>query len=593
MGYLNLVGSFIYKEPLFRSKFDAFAENDAQLKTDGWAQNSKTLFFQAAVPVGWTQDASQNDKALRLVGSTGGGVAAGSQALSATMVLAHTHTFDSNDPSQGGQHTHGYGSHTHAPGPQVTPAGLNSAIVYNNGGASNLLTYTQPTVGPTTVHPCTGTWKTPGALTLSLADVHAHGGVTGSSLTSFVFAYCDVILGSKNAPVGTYTDLTNYWHTGDKADFDPFDQMADNDAYNYGNLMPASNIMLFGQASAPLGWTKVGSTNDRMLRVVSGGGGGVGGTQFVSSGVALAHTHTLTNDPDHTHTFPNHAHDMDVTAGTQNVSGAGQIMLGSGNHLVTESSSGSTSNQTCYRANTTNSGAGSTGAAGVHTHAIVDALADFTLSYVDVIQCSKDSAGSPYVYTDYTAEFAWKKLISKQRLNTLAKTDAYIQFHTTPVATQAFFYMPSPPAGWVKITSQHDKTLRMVTGATGGQLGGGSHNLSETISLVHTHGVEDNLDHTHTMSHTHAVDSQVLASRLAPSAIPVYAQRGFSSFTVVLEPYNAAGSTLGIASEFNATTEAATTPTDAAGAHHHDGVTGSSLTDVNLAYADVIWCIKS
>src|SRR5664279_5661718 len=107
MGYLNLVGSFIYKEPLFRSKLDALAENDAQLKTDGWAASSKVVFYQAAVPTGWTQDTSQNDKALRVVGSTGGGGSGGTQPLSTAIPLAHTHAISADDG-----HTHAYATHT-------------------------------------------------------------------------------------------------------------------------------------------------------------------------------------------------------------------------------------------------------------------------------------------------------------------------------------------------------------------------------------------------------------------------------------------------------------------------------------------------
>ena len=42
--------------------------------------------------------------------------------------------------------------------------------------------------------------------------------------------------------------------------------------------VPAGSVMLFGQASAPLGWSKLTSHNDKALRVVSGSGGGSGGS---------------------------------------------------------------------------------------------------------------------------------------------------------------------------------------------------------------------------------------------------------------------------------------------------------------------------
>lgn len=44
-----------------------------------------------------------------------------------------------------------------------------------------------------------------------------------------------------------------------------------------GQSFPRGTTMLFWQASAPVGWTKVASQNDKLLRVVSGLGGPLGG----------------------------------------------------------------------------------------------------------------------------------------------------------------------------------------------------------------------------------------------------------------------------------------------------------------------------
>ncbi len=584
MGYLNLVGSFVYKEPLFRSKLDALAENDAQLKTDGWAQNTKTLFYQAAVPTGWTQDVSQNDKAIRVVGSTGGGVSGGSTALSSTITLSHTHSLAT--PAQGG-HTHAYSNHTHICGTPGTVKDANT-VVANNGGF--LYAYGE-TGGATLITELTATLGSPGALTLSTQADHNHG-TPSTSLTDFSFAYCDVIIGTKNAPSGVYTDLTSYWHTGDKADFDPFSQYAANDAYNLANLMPSGSIMIFGQPSAPVGWTKNISLTDRMLRVVSGAGAGTGGTALLSSGITLSHTHTLTPIVDHTHTIPNHTHTL-TNAGSVSTAVVANASYG----YIQDSVAGGgalafcdqvlglpTSPTTVYKPTSTGTGGTNTGAAGGHTHVLPNALADFTLAYVDVIKCSKDSVGADFAYTDLTAEFAWKKLISYQRLNNLAKNDSYIEFHTTPTATEAFFYMSSPPTGWTKDTSQHDKALRMVDGSSGGSPGGGSQLLSMTISLAHTHSVPGQLDHTHTMDHTHTLDS----------GTQTIVRAGF----VVLQGHGrlATGSPTGASNAgvfFNKTSGVPPEAMVAAGAHDHGGTTDSQLTDVTLAYADVIWCSKN
>jgi len=69
---------------------------------------------------------------------------------------------------------------------------------------------------------------------------------------------------------------------------------------------PAGTKMVFFQASAPTGWTQDTSNDDSMLRVVSGSGGGTGGTHGASLGVPASTTggHSLTsaeNGP-HTHT---------------------------------------------------------------------------------------------------------------------------------------------------------------------------------------------------------------------------------------------------------------------------------------------------
>ena len=65
---------------------------------------------------------------------------------------------------------------------------------------------------------------------------------------------------------------------------------------NLGHLtsyFPAGTKLIFYQASPPTGWTKDTANNDKALRVVSGGGGGTGGTHNLSSPPSTAHTHDL------------------------------------------------------------------------------------------------------------------------------------------------------------------------------------------------------------------------------------------------------------------------------------------------------------
>lgn len=588
MGYTNLVGSFVYKEPLFVAKLDALAANDAQLKTDGWAQSTKTLFYQAAVPTGWTQDASQNDKALRVVGVSAGGGSGGTQALSATITMAHTHSVSADDG-----HTHAYADHTHtfATGSGGNNRGNPTAFYLSDG------VYFQRWIANpsgTVKNPLKALMASPGAITLGTQAAHDHGGATDQQLTDAVFAYVDVLIGTKNAPGGSYTDLTTYWLTGGKIDFDPFASYAGNDSYNLGNLMPAGSIALFVQATAPVSWTKIAGANDRMLRVVSGTGGGTGGTQLISSGLTLMHTHSLTAVVDHTHSIPSHQHQINQTnssGGQGNVVGAGidatptYIQAASGT-LVDSQDSGATSSRTVYKTQSVSSG-GTTDAAGGHTHTLPNQLTDLVLAYLDVIQCSKDSTGAPYSYTDYTSEFAWKKLVSYQRLNTLAQNDAYLVYHTTVTGTGMLFFMASPPIGWNKITTHDDMALRIVSGSSGGTVGGGAQGVSQTISLAHDHSIVAAGGHNHNVTHTHNVDSGTQTAR-DPSATVVEGRGGAQQISSGHTGGNIQSSvTLGPVSVVPIGLPVADPD------HNHGGNTGSALSDVTLAYVDLIYCVKS
>jgi hypothetical protein len=75
-----------------------------------------------------------------------------------------------------------------------------------------------------------------------------------------------------------------------------------------GNLIaPAGTVMTFYQLAPPFGWAQVNTHANAMLRVVSGAGGGSGGTDSPVT-VSLDHTHSTSS---HTLTFgemPSHSH---------------------------------------------------------------------------------------------------------------------------------------------------------------------------------------------------------------------------------------------------------------------------------------------
>ena len=76
--------------------------------------------------------------------------------------------------------------------------------------------------------------------------------------------------------------------------------------------------MPFAQAAAPTGWTQDTSdnANNRMLRVVSSAGNGVGGSDspIVNSTTMVAHTHTFTGSAlaAHTHSDAGHQHSIET-----------------------------------------------------------------------------------------------------------------------------------------------------------------------------------------------------------------------------------------------------------------------------------------
>ncbi|RLD78822.1 MAG: hypothetical protein DRJ15_10770 [Bacteroidetes bacterium] len=123
--------------------------------------------------------------------------------------------------------------------------------------------------------------------------------------------------------------------------------------------------MVFYQGSPPTGWTQTISdaANDRMLRLVTSTGGGVGGT----TSPIIAHTHTTTSHTLTTAQMPSHAHTWD-TDGPQY---AGQYTGVVGHHPDT---AGNLS--------------GYTGGGGSHTHGNTGEFAG--PRYIDTILCVKD-----------------------------------------------------------------------------------------------------------------------------------------------------------------------------------------------------------
>lgn len=132
--------------------------------------------------------------------------------------------------------------------------------------------------------------------------------------------------------------------------------------------LPAGTTMLFVQSSAPTGWTKSITHNNKALRIVSGGAGSGGSVAFTTafssqsiSGTVDPHTLTIDEIPAHTHSY---------TAGA--------------NTLVKSGTDGA------YGATFSTSTSGSSGGSKAHSHTFSATNINLAVQYVDAIIAVKN-----------------------------------------------------------------------------------------------------------------------------------------------------------------------------------------------------------
>jgi hypothetical protein len=99
--------------------------------------------------------------------------------------------------------------------------------------------------------------------------------------------------------------------------------------------LEAGTRMVFYQASAPTGWTAVGSLNDRVLRVNNSTAGNTSGSWTVSGFTVAGHSLTTAQLPAHNHTAStnntgSHNHGGTNSSGTLNTNSSGTLTTNSG-----------------------------------------------------------------------------------------------------------------------------------------------------------------------------------------------------------------------------------------------------------------------
>jgi hypothetical protein len=124
---------------------------------------------------------------------------------------------------------------------------------------------------------------------------------------------------------------------------------------SYAQIIPSGAKMLFYMSAAPVGWTQDTNINDRVIRVVSGSGGGNGGS-WTMSGLSIGGHSLTTDEMIHTHTISS----ITVLANPDN---PGRTAI--------------------------SSISGSNSSAASHNHAVTHD-SSWRPSYIDVIVCTKD-----------------------------------------------------------------------------------------------------------------------------------------------------------------------------------------------------------
>jgi hypothetical protein len=136
--------------------------------------------------------------------------------------------------------------------------------------------------------------------------------------------------------------------------------------------LPTGTAMMFVQTSAPTGWTKSTTHDNKALRVVSGTASSGGTTAFTS--VFTSRTITTANMPSHTHTVtdPGHVHNVPFFDSFTGYAGGATRPAQSTNVGGTATASASATTGITLG----NAGSGT--------------AMDFAVQYVDVIICVKD-----------------------------------------------------------------------------------------------------------------------------------------------------------------------------------------------------------
>jgi hypothetical protein len=293
----------------------------------------------------------------------------------------------------------------------ITPANVSKVYIVDNSASSDIEIVTAASGSPVSVAIPAGTAKfvytdgtdfyegsnaadaftantiTADTVTISGTPTNSTDATTVGAVNTVLTSYLPKAGGTMSGAInmGTTNKITNMATPTSSADAAT---KAYVDTVAGGAGIPSTTKMLFAQASPPAGWTQVTTYNNYAMRIVSGGGGGTGGsvgftTAFASqtpsgsvsvSGTVGGTAITEAQMPSHSHSAPG---------------GNGFILTG--NSPGTPVSYVGTNGFFNWVTNTNSTGAGQT-----HTHGFTGSGSftgtsiNLAVQYLDVIIASKD-----------------------------------------------------------------------------------------------------------------------------------------------------------------------------------------------------------
>jgi hypothetical protein len=149
--------------------------------------------------------------------------------------------------------------------------------------------------------------------------------------------------------------------------------------------VPSGTKMIFQQTSAPTGWTKDTTHNDKALRVVSGTASSGGSVAFTTAFASKTPTGTVGGTAITEAQMPLHGHPYIVSTAAVNNPGSSTSAIGPWNNFpVNKSAYTGTPDVNIDHL------IGGTGGGGTHTHTFTGDAINMAVNYVDVIIAIKD-----------------------------------------------------------------------------------------------------------------------------------------------------------------------------------------------------------